>query len=83
MLGHRAPGPSTGCEMNLEVGLRRRADGDPAHLLYADVVAHLEAEDVAVEHERLVVVVDDEECESLRFMTMTLRAGRRSWLLHS
>src|SRR6266498_1224679 len=48
-------------EDDLHIRLRRRADGHPAHPLEPDVVAHLQAEHVAVEGERLVVVVDGDE----------------------
>jgi hypothetical protein len=48
-------------EDEVHVGLRRRPDGHPAHPLEPDVVAHLEAENVPVEGERLVVVVDCDE----------------------
>ena len=43
------------------VGLVGRADGDPVHPVVADVVADLEAEDVAVEGQGSVRIVVREE----------------------
>src|ERR1022692_476815 len=45
-------------EHDLKVWLGRAAEGDPAEPARGDVVAHLKAERVAVEGERLVQVVD-------------------------
>jgi hypothetical protein len=71
-------------EDDLHVGLRRRADGHPAHPLVLDVVTDLQAEHVAVEGERLVVVVDGDEalCE-FDSHAPHATAGRPPWLLHS
>jgi hypothetical protein len=41
--------------------LRGGADGHPAHALVGDIVAHLKAEQVAVEGQCLVMVVDSDE----------------------
>ena len=56
-----AAGSARQQQADLEVGLGRAADGQPAHAAEVDVVAHLEAEDVAVERQRGVLVVDGEE----------------------
>src|SRR5918999_5119003 len=45
-------------EHDVDVGLRRRAHADPAHAIGAHVVPHLEAQCVAIEGDRLVVIVD-------------------------
>ena len=36
-------------------------DGGPTHAVGADVVAHLEAQGIAIERDRLVVIVDRQE----------------------
>ena len=59
-----AAGAARQQQADLEVGLGRAADGQPAHAAEVDVVAHLEAEYVAVERQRGVLVVDGEEAVS-------------------
>ena len=55
------PGPPGSSRPISRSGWLGRADGQPAHAAEVDVVAHLEAEDVAVERQRGVLVVDGEE----------------------
>ena len=56
------PGSAAGgCQHDGRAGLVGRADRDPAHRAVADVVADLEAEDVAVEGQRGVRVVVRED----------------------
>ena len=48
-------------EHDVDVRLRGRPDRDPAHAVGADIVAYLEAQRVAIERDRLLVIVDREE----------------------
>ena len=64
-------------EDDRDAGLGGGADGDPAEVFAGDVVAQFEAECVAVEGQREVGVMDQDEArERVRFMPATLGSQR-------
>ena len=69
------------CEQDAYVGLRGRSHGDPAHAPGAHVAAHLEAQRVAIERDRLVVIVDRQRADVQSHVHRPKPMPRRLWPL--